>query len=100
MASQTEMARTRELQECIRSCGNCYATCLATVQHCLTQGGPHADPQHIALLLNCADICQASYNFMLRGSALHKQVCAVCAKVCLLKKAKVQTACAALLGNF
>jgi hypothetical protein len=37
---------------------------------------------HVRRLLDCADICQASANFMLRGSELHMRTCAVCAEVC------------------
>ena len=42
----------------------------------------HAEAAHIRLLLDCAEICQTSANFMLRGSDLHARVCAVCAEVC------------------
>jgi len=45
-------------------------------------GGQHAEPQHIGLLLDCAEICQTSANFMLRGSDRHMRTCAVCAEVC------------------
>jgi hypothetical protein len=33
-------------------------------------------------MINCAEICQTSANFMLSGSELHKLTCGVCAKVC------------------
>jgi hypothetical protein len=34
------------------------------------------------MLLDCAEICQTSANFMLRGSDLHQRTCAICAEVC------------------
>jgi hypothetical protein len=34
------------------------------------------------LLLGCAEICQASANFMLRGSEFHGRLCAVCTEIC------------------
>jgi hypothetical protein len=33
-------------------------------------------------MINCAEICQTSINFMLSGSILHQKVCAVCAEIC------------------
>ena len=71
-----------DMQQCIQECLNCHSVCLQTVSHCLQMGGKHADPQHIGLLLDCAEICQTSANFMLRGSPLHGRTCAVCAEVC------------------
>jgi hypothetical protein len=67
---------------CIRECTNCHAVCLETVTHCLQMGGPHAEANHIRLLLDCAEICQTSANFMLRNSDLHGLTCGVCADVC------------------
>jgi hypothetical protein len=75
-------ALSREMQECIRNCQDCHSICLATVPHCLDMGGDHAAPVHIALLLDCAQICQTSADFMLRGSMLHSQVCGLCADLC------------------
>jgi hypothetical protein len=33
-------------------------------------------------MMDCADICHTSANFMIRGSDLHGHVCAACAEVC------------------
>jgi hypothetical protein len=71
-----------DMQQCIQQCLTCHSICLATVQHCLQMDGPHAEAGHIRLLLDCADICQTSANFMLRGSDLHMRTCATCAEVC------------------
>jgi len=73
---------TREMQECINTCNECHSICLATVQRCLELGGKHAEAHHITTLLDCAEICQTSANFMLRTSDLHGRVCATCAEVC------------------
>ncbi len=70
------------MQECIDLCGDCRESCLTTVTHCLGMGGRHADPAHITLLLDCADICSASAGFMLRHSSHHKRVCEICSEVC------------------
>lgn len=71
-----------EMQECTQNCLDCHSVGLETVAHCLEMGGRHAEASHIRLLLDCADICRASADFMLRGSAHHAAVCGVCATVC------------------
>ena len=88
MLNQPEVMWTKhsmvsaEMQSCIQECRNCASICLEMVQHCLKLGGKHAEPAHIRMLMDCAEICQASANFMQRGSPLHMQTCAVCAEVC------------------
>ncbi|MBI2708606.1 MAG: four-helix bundle copper-binding protein [Actinobacteria bacterium] len=61
---------------------DCHTVCLETVTHCLTKGGDHARPDHIVLLLDCAEICQTAANFMTRDSELHGLTCRVCAEIC------------------
>ena len=73
---------SERLQECIDNCNNCHAACLETVEYSLEKGGEHATEAHIRLLLDCAEICQTSANFMLRMSPLHAVICAACAEVC------------------
>lgn len=72
-----------KLEACIAECLKCHQTCLhMALTHCLEQGGEHAKPQHIKLMLNCAEICQTSANFMISGSDLHHLTCGICAAVC------------------
>lgn len=70
------------MRRCIDECQSCQAICLESVTHCLEQGGRHAEANHIRTLLDCAEACQTSANFMLRGSELHARVCEVCAEAC------------------
>jgi len=86
----SQEAPSTEMQQCIQNCTECHNTCVATVTHCLQMGGPHAEATHIRLLLDCAEICATSANFMLRGSDLHGRTCGVCAEVC----ARCAEACA------
>jgi hypothetical protein len=72
----------QEMERCIQECQSCHALCLQTVRHCLQLGGEHATAAHIGLLLDCAEICQTSADFMLRGSRFHSRTCGVCAEVC------------------
>jgi hypothetical protein len=70
------------MQQCIANCQECHSVCLSTVAHCLEKGGRHAEASHVTLLLDCADICRTSADFMLRGSSLHGRTCAACADIC------------------
>src|SRR5690348_17216561 len=71
-----------EMLDCIRLCSDCHRACLDTTIYCLQMGGRHAEPNHIRLLADCAQICQTSADFMLRGSDLHHVTCGACAEVC------------------
>ncbi len=82
MSQSTGMQMSGEMRQCMQECTNCHNICLETITYCLQQGGKHAEAAHIRLLLDCAEICRTSANFMLRGSDLHGRVCAVCAEVC------------------
>lgn len=78
----TEHAMSQEMEQCIQNCQDCHRICLETAIHCLGMGGKHAAQAHIRVLLDCAEICQASANFMIRGSEFHGATCGVCADVC------------------
>lgn len=82
MDGQSHSMVDEKMRACIDECHNCNDSCAETVTHCLEMGGEHAEPNHIRLLLDCAEICQTSANFMLRMSDFHGQVCGVCADVC------------------
>lgn len=69
------------VKECIDACSDCHEVCVATVDHCLKMGGRHAEAGHVRLLLDCAEICETSANFMLRGSDAQMEVCSLCADI-------------------
>jgi hypothetical protein len=71
-----------EMHECIENCSDCHDVCVETLAHCLERGGQHAAPEHVRALLDCAQACDASRDFMLRGSHVHSAVCGVCADAC------------------
>lgn len=77
------MNHNPQMRECIENCKQCHSVCTETAQHCLHMGGKHSEAAHIRLLLDCADICQTSADFMLRGSAKHALTCGTCAEICL-----------------
>ena len=70
------------MDDCIDWCTSCHDICTQTVNYCLGMGGEHAAQEHVRLLLDCAEICKTSANFMLRESPLHGVTCNACAEVC------------------
>ena len=70
------------MEKCIDLCQDCYALCTKTMGHCLQLGGRHAAPEHIRLFLDCAQICDTTAQYLLRGSSLHERMCGLCAEVC------------------
>lgn len=84
MSDQFQVGKSMgaHMQHCIDACTTCHGVCIETISHCLRMGGKHAEAAHIRLMIDCAEICQTSANFMLRGSDLHTLTCGVCAEVC------------------
>ena len=70
------------MRSCIDECQSCHEVCVETLTHCLSMGGDHVQADHLRSLIDCAQICATSADFMLRGSELHPRTCAVCAEVC------------------
>lgn len=72
-----------DMQTCIDACHDCHVSCLSmAMTHCLEMGGEHADPRHMTLMLDCAEICQTTLNFMARNSDHHAHLCRECAEIC------------------
>jgi len=69
-------------QDCIDSCLKSHASCMATARHCTEVGGRHATANHLALLMDCAELCQATANSLMRRSPQHGIVCNACAALC------------------
>ncbi len=70
------------MQQCIQNCSDCHRICVETITHCLEMGGAHAAVDHITLLLDCAQICSVSADYMLRDSPRHHATCGLCAEIC------------------
>ena len=71
-----------DTRQCVDDCLSCASVCQESIRHCLELGGEHAAPEHIASLLDCAEICLTSANFMSRGSGMSRQICEACAEAC------------------
>ena len=77
------MASSSSLMEvCIQNCLDCYQSCSQMAAHCIRKGGSMAEPYHIAVLNDCAAICSASADFMIRRSEYYYAVCETCAEIC------------------
>jgi hypothetical protein len=71
------------LQACIDLCQQCHNICLGTAMNrCLEAGGKNVELGHFRLLVDCADICQTTADFMLRQSDYQDQLCLDCATQC------------------
>lgn len=72
-----------EIRSCIEDCHQCHMMCLEmAMTHCLEKGGRYAEPAHMRLMLDCAEICETAMNSMIRHSAHHATVCRGCAEIC------------------
>lgn len=73
-----------EMQNCIDNCIECQKVCfqMAMTQDWQQAAGKPVEQDLFRLLINCAEICHVSANFMLSNSPLHAAVCAACADVC------------------
>ena len=79
MASRTAH-RSHAMEQCIDNCTNCHRICLETAaRHFAGERSPRIDEGMVRLLLDCAEICRTSADFMIRGSELHPHVCRACA---------------------
>ena len=68
------------LLQAIQVCTVGHRVCLQSLNHALAAGGRMAAPEFVTRLLDCAALCQAAVDFMLRGSPLYPRVCALCAE--------------------
>lgn len=77
------MSQPTGMQECIDACKHCHDTCLRmALTHCLQMGGRHAEPEHMQLMIACAELCQTAANAMTAQVSVHGAICAACAEVC------------------
>lgn len=70
------------LQQCVEICLRSHSACLETARYCTEKGGMHVAPAHLALLLDCAEMCQTTANSLLRRSPQHAAICTACAQIC------------------
>ena len=74
--------KNEDMRQCIQLCQDCHAICIQMIDHCLKLGGRHAAPDHIRLLMDCAQICATNTDFMIRESVFHDRMCGLCSEIC------------------
>jgi hypothetical protein len=84
-----------DVRHCVEAFSDCYTSCTETLTYCLDVGGALADPEHLRLLIDCAEICQTGQNTLLRGSGLSQLLATVGAEAC----EKCADSCRALDGS-
>ena len=75
-------APSSDMQQCMKTCGECAGVCAQTAHHCLGLGGEHASQEHQGLLQDCTSICATAACFMSRSSPHSGHVCRECAEIC------------------
>ena len=76
-------AFSRQTQEAIAALHNCHIACLSMASvHCLEMGGDHARPQHLRLMMDCAEFCAFTADALSRKSQFHIPFALLCADVC------------------
>ena len=74
---------SRQVHETILALQHCHLTCSSMAMiHCLEMGGKHARPQHMRLMLDCAEFCAFTADALGRKSQFHNRFAALCAEVC------------------
>lgn len=68
--------------DCIAACTDCHQVCVETIASGVQQGGPGAHLLHLRLLMDCATMCDATRDLMLRSSDFAHQIGRLCAEVC------------------
>ena len=70
---QNPMAQM-EMMQTIQDSLTCRDVCIQTARSCQQSSGEHARPDHIHMLEDCADLCQAAAHFMQHTSPLYGYV--------------------------
>jgi hypothetical protein len=86
---KTMISDNSKMMECIQACTHSHRACTEAQMSCLANG--NCDAEMMRTMMDCAQMCQTSTDFMLRNSDLSGSVCGVCAEVC--------ARCAALCEN-
>ena len=75
--------RSLSMEQAIENCISCHRICLETAaRHFRGERSPRIEEALVRLLIDCAELCQTSADFMIRGSDLYQHTCRACAAVC------------------
>ena len=60
-----------------QACADCYDYCIETLAHCRRRGGAQVDGVLFRRLLDCAEICRVTADFLSRDSDAAITLCGV-----------------------
>lgn len=69
-------------QKCIDECNRCAQACYECFAACLNEPDIQARKNCLAILVECANMCQMSAAHMSMGGQFAKEHCGVCALIC------------------
>ncbi|WP_250229048.1 four-helix bundle copper-binding protein [Anaeropeptidivorans aminofermentans] len=69
-------------QQCIDACLRCFQACHECAVLCLQEPDVESRTNHIAMMMECAGICNEAACLMTMNSKHAKEFCMLCAKVC------------------
>lgn len=69
-------------QKCIDACNRCFQACHECAILCLNEPDAAARKDHIAMMMECAGICQEAACFMTMDAKHDKEICQLCATIC------------------
>jgi hypothetical protein len=72
----------QQMRDCAKICEETFNVCTETRLQCLQTGGSHGNPDHIALLEICADICELSAKALRFAAPQQVYLAEVCARIC------------------
>jgi len=75
-------ADTKPRDSCIDLCLASHRQCLSTASYLIGNDRTPASKLLIPTLLDCAELCQATANSMIRNSPQHMLFCDACAQLC------------------
>ena len=71
------------MRACIDECQKCHTVCLTTAAELSHDPARlRSSPAQILAMLDAAQICATTADFMVRGSAHHAEMCRLCADIC------------------
>jgi hypothetical protein len=83
MSERTSPQRAKEpLRNCIERCEDCHDVCMEALPGFLQGSQEHGQYLLVRLLLDTAQLCDATRDLMLRSSDFYRQLCRLCAEVC------------------
>jgi hypothetical protein len=81
--SEDMVGMAAAMRACIDECQKCHIVCLTTATELgLEPARRRSTPAQIRAMLDSAQICATTADFMARGSPNHTAICRLCADIC------------------